>query len=164
MEKKNNTALWVVIAVLALALVCVLGLLVGGLAGYAVGQRKTTRVIEKVAPPITHVPSPPTIEIPTPLAPVLRGGVLIKQVVPESPADQAGLREGDIILRLDGRRVRGDNLADWIADYEPGDEVTLTIWRNGQEIEIEVTLGEHPEQAGRPWLGIYYQTLPTPLD
>ena len=55
---------------------------------------------------------------------------------------RAGLREGDIILDVDGEDVtRVRPLPGAIAAHEPGDTVRLTIERDGRRQEIEVTLG-----------------------
>lgn len=64
-------------------------------------------------------------------------------VTPGSPADQAGIVENDIILEIDGEKITTRNqLADLIAQYEPGDEVTLKIYHKGEEKEIHVQLGK----------------------
>ncbi|MDT0307696.1 trypsin-like peptidase domain-containing protein [Streptomyces sp. DSM 44917] len=64
-------------------------------------------------------------------------------VVPGGPAERAGVREGDIITAVDGDRVRsGDELIVRIRSRRPGDELTLTVQRGGQELSLPVTLGE----------------------
>jgi serine protease Do len=70
-------------------------------------------------------------------------GALVVQVVPGSPAREAGVRKGDIITALGDARVAGyGDLLGVLRDHEPGDRVTLTIFRNGDEKKLEVTLGE----------------------
>jgi serine protease Do len=63
-----------------------------------------------------------------------------------SAAEKAGLKEGDIILEFNGEKITTDNsLSKIIMKYNPGDKITLKILRNGQEITIEVVLGEMPQ-------------------
>jgi len=83
-------------------------------------------------------------------------GVAITGVVPDTPADRAGLQEGDVIVAVDEVELDGENdLADVIATYEPGDTVTLEVRRPGEESrEVAVELGEHPEEEGVAYLGI----------
>jgi S1-C subfamily serine protease len=84
-------------------------------------------------------------------------GVMVKEVLEGSPAENAGLFDGDIISRIDGKAV-GDakTLSNEIASREPNEEIDLTIFRTGEEKElvIAVRLGEHPEKAGKGFLGI----------
>jgi membrane-associated protease RseP (regulator of RpoE activity) len=72
-------------------------------------------------------------------------GVLVKEVVEETPAERAGLRAGDVIVRVADRRIEdvGD-LREELREYE-GETVTLTIVRDRSERRIEVTL-DKPER------------------
>ena len=88
-------------------------------------------------------------------------GGLISEVVSGGPAEEAGLQDGDerlrfqaaryrtggdVILQVDGEDVVGpDDLATLISRHQPGDEVTLTILRDNERKEIELTLGERPD-------------------
>ena len=70
-------------------------------------------------------------------------GVLIGQVEPDTPAEEAGLEEGDVILTLDGKDViswRDFQVA--IGSKKPGDEITLGVFRDGEQMEFDVTLAE----------------------
>ena len=74
-------------------------------------------------------------------------GALVQGVQPGYPAQQAGIRQGDIIIGVEGQQVMSVNdLQVKIARHHPGDKVRLTIWRDGKPIEITVTLGEAPLQ------------------
>jgi serine protease Do len=73
-------------------------------------------------------------------------GALVDQVVPGSPAREAGVRKGDIITALGDARIVGyGDLLGALRDHEPGDRVTLTIFRNTVEKKLEVKLGERPQ-------------------
>ena len=64
-------------------------------------------------------------------------------VIPGGPADLAGLEENDIILEVNGDPINLNNsLIRVLADYGPGDTVTLTVFKDGAEVEISVELGE----------------------
>ncbi|MCG2589320.1 Do family serine endopeptidase [Rhodohalobacter sulfatireducens] len=74
-------------------------------------------------------------------------GVIIGEVLPDTPAANAGLREGDVIVSLDGEQVsayRDFQVA--IGSKKPGDEIALEIIRDGEEMEFEVELTERPDQ------------------
>jgi len=63
-----------------------------------------------------------------------------------SPAEKSGLKEGDIILEINGEKITSDNpLSNIIQKYNPEDKITLKILRLGQEKTIEVTLGQRTE-------------------
>jgi S1-C subfamily serine protease len=87
-------------------------------------------------------------------------GAVITSVVEESPAADAGLQVGDVIASVGDEEVTAENdLASLIGGYAPGDSVTLSIQREGEEelIEIEVTLGENPEDSERAYLGVSFR-------
>lgn len=86
-------------------------------------------------------------------------GAYVVDVTPDGPADKAGLKGGqaqsqnnslpkggDLITAVDGRPVRvfGDLLIYLIENKSPGDTVTLTILRDNQSKEVQVTLGKRP--------------------
>jgi len=67
-------------------------------------------------------------------------------VIPSSPADKAGLAEGDIILKIDGADLTAEtSLSSLIRKKKVGDTVTLTVIQDGEEKSIEVTLEEAPQ-------------------
>jgi serine protease Do len=73
-------------------------------------------------------------------------GALVEQVVPGTPAREAGVRKGDIITALGDTRIASyGDLLGALRDHEPGDRVTLTIFRNGEDKKLEVTLGERSQ-------------------
>jgi S1-C subfamily serine protease len=66
-------------------------------------------------------------------------------LVAGSPAEQAGLKEGDIITAVNGTRIDGtSSVDDVLSQFKPGDTVTLTVLRDGKTIEVELTLGTRP--------------------
>ena len=74
------------------------------------------------------------------------GAVVVKDVTPDSPADRGGLKAGDAILRVEGRRVQGRiELNTRIWQRKPGDTVKILVRRDGAEQTLEVKLGKHPQ-------------------
>jgi serine protease Do len=72
-------------------------------------------------------------------------GVLIAAVEADSPAARGGLRQGDVIVAVNGKRV--DQVRDvprTIAAFKPGTRVMLTLLRRGREVEVPVTTGRLP--------------------
>ena len=80
-----------------------------------------------------------------------RNGALVKAgtsgqsaVISGGPADKAGIREGDIITKVDDRVIgEQGGLGSLIAEFLPGEKVTLTIIRDGKTQEVSVTLGSY---------------------
>jgi serine protease Do len=72
-------------------------------------------------------------------------GVAVSKVIEGSPAASAGLREGDVILRINGEEVTGTRkLTRLISEIAPDHEARLTVYRDGTEREITVTIGRRP--------------------
>ncbi len=74
-------------------------------------------------------------------------GVGIASVQPGTAADKAGLKTDDIIIKFDGQTVQGEEgFVGLLLSHKPGDTVTFTILRNGQQQDVKVTLGQAPKQ------------------
>ena len=70
-------------------------------------------------------------------------GITVSTVVAGSPADQAGLKVGDTITAVDGKKViKGNDLVSDIASRKPGSKVTLSFIRNGKPQEATVTVAD----------------------
>lgn len=67
--------------------------------------------------------------------------VKLDAVIADSPAEQAGLREGDVILRVDGNPINGNLFKSHLDNLDPGDEVVLEIQRGQEELITRVELG-----------------------
>ena len=76
-------------------------------------------------------------------------GIIISSVTPGGAADKAGLKQGDIILQLNGKDVSDTNVfRNEVAASAPGTEVTLTVWRNNAQQQVRVRLGEWSPEVG----------------
>jgi serine protease Do len=74
-------------------------------------------------------------------------GALVAQVEPNSPAQRAGLKSGDVILAINGKKVAtSSELPVRVASLMPGTVVHLTIWRNHAQHEVDVKLGAMGQQ------------------
>lgn len=74
-------------------------------------------------------------------------GVLVQDILAGSPAEAAGVKPGDVILAVDGKNVNAANeIQTLIAEMEPGDVVTLSIFRSGETISKKVKLAEVPQR------------------
>jgi membrane-associated protease RseP (regulator of RpoE activity) len=146
-------------AVLFVAGTCVLlGMMVGGVTGYVLGRSAS----QTAGPPIQVPPStwPPIASPqPPPMSPeerpylgiryaLLDEGARIESVEPESPAEEAGLEPGDVIVAVDGEPVglEARPLAALILSHHPGEVVRLTVERGEETLEVEVTLGRWSER------------------
>jgi len=70
-------------------------------------------------------------------------GAIVASVTADSPAAKAGIKVGDVVLGVDGRPVHNNtDLTTSLAQHQPGDKVTLDVWRNGTHDPVSVTLGE----------------------
>jgi S1-C subfamily serine protease len=88
-------------------------------------------------------------------------GALVQEVVPNGPADKAGLRGGrtaiaeglkvggDVIVKVDGKDVQQSaDVADAILDNDPGDTVTIEYFRGDERKSVDVELGKRPQSFG----------------
>src|SRR5262245_42451681 len=74
------------------------------------------------------------------------GGAYIEMIVDGSPADKAGLKEGDVVVGFNGEVVRGPGkLGEKIRAAKPGDKVKIDIKRDGKPVSIQATMGERPK-------------------
>jgi S1-C subfamily serine protease len=72
-------------------------------------------------------------------------GVAVAQVVSGSPADQAGMQPGDVVLQADGKAMdNGRTLHDYISSRKPGDTIRLNVWSQGVKKFVAVKLVEAP--------------------
>src|SRR5690242_1418967 len=72
-------------------------------------------------------------------------GALVASVEPKSPAARAGLKNGDIIIAVDGRAIEDSvDLSRVIGESRPGTQVKLKVWRGGETKELSASLAEAP--------------------
>ena len=168
MEAKNTIIGLLLICLLlsCLALGVLGGALVGGLTGYFIGRQEAPAypLPESYSMPMEPGYPPeymhPPEELPHETMPF---GALVQGVVPDSPADEAGLRPGDLIVAVDDEPVGPDNdLADLISEYEPGDKVELVVVSQGRERAMRVKLGRHPDNRRQAYLGVTYASMGPP--
>ncbi|HWV36973.1 MAG TPA: trypsin-like peptidase domain-containing protein [Vulgatibacter sp.] len=77
------------------------------------------------------------------------GGVVVSKVAPESPAAEAGLRDGDVILQFEGRPIRSAQALRWeVACSRVGVRVPVEILRDGKPLRLDVILREPPPDLG----------------
>ena len=102
------------------------------------GPVELTVTLEAVSRPLSLTTPRPTLGIQIAEDPA---GVKIEQVVPGSPASEAGIRPGDVLVKLDGTPVSSpDKLTAILADKKPGDRVALVLRRGGKDVELTVRL------------------------
>ena len=68
-------------------------------------------------------------------------GVYISNVLPGKAADKAGIKAGDVILEVEGMKVNYPNqLQAKVGTYNPGDEISLLLWKNGRKVTLNIVL------------------------
>ncbi len=100
-------------------------------------------------------------------------GILVQQVQPNTPAAKAGMKTGDVIVTLNGKKVTdADQFRLQVAEIEPGKTIDLGVLRSGKKMELKVKLGERSkllaatpqekpqkqQQEEKDWLGIQVET------
>jgi 2-alkenal reductase len=74
-------------------------------------------------------------------------GVFVVRVLGDGPADDAGVKPGDVILSIGGQRIgQGMSFTEVLFQHSPGERVSLEVFRDGETFGVEVTLGERPER------------------
>jgi serine protease Do len=102
-------------------------------------------------------------------------GALVQSVENNAPAKDAGIQHGDVILSVDGRKVKQTrDLINYVSARGPNATVRLDVWRDGKTVQKQVKLRERPAGQGEEdevieskpegsrgveWLGIQYQDL-----
>ena len=94
-------------------------------------------------------------------------GVLIKEVVKDSPADKGGLKAGDIIIKVAQKKVRDvSDIKRAINYFEPGDEIEIKVIREKKEKSFNVKLEEREQKENYGFYGDedYEYEIPMPID
>lgn len=91
-------------------------------------------------------------------------GVLVKAVEATSPAEKAGIQEGDIVIELGGRAVRSvEDYKNQSNQFAAGETITVTVWRKGKTLSARVVTRVYPEQRalelGRRLLGVTVEDI-----
>jgi M6 family metalloprotease-like protein len=82
--------------------------------------------------------------------PVESGGAPITRITSGSGAEKAGLKNGDVLLKIDGTPITASSqVSDSLSEKKPGDVVTVVAQRNGKTEEVQVTLGSDPASEDR---------------
>ncbi len=93
---------------------------------------------------------------PAPLTPQIRSrldvdvdaGVVVRSTVPGGPAEEAGIRRGDVLTEVDGEAVTSvEELLAALRRHEPGDEITIEVVRGDDTQQVEVTLTDRPPEG-----------------
>ncbi|WP_454064203.1 DegQ family serine endoprotease [Candidatus Nitrospira salsa] len=75
-------------------------------------------------------------------------GALVGDVFADSPAGRAGVQRGDIIRHFNGKPVKDPtHLRSLVAETPPNSEISLSVWRDGEERELNVDIGEMPKDV-----------------
>jgi S1-C subfamily serine protease len=157
MSHKQSTTIIAatILAVVCIILACLAGLFVGGVGGRIAGLWAGRRTGTVLRNRLRATPAQPRGR--------LAYAASITTVTAGSPADDAGLAPGDLILAIDGTPIRvGSDPRQILSSHRPGDRIELTIQTAGRTRQIQVRLGEKPDEPGSPYLGISYQLTPYP--
>ncbi len=85
----------------------------------------------------------------------INAGAFVAEVQADSPADKAGVLQGDIITMFDGKAISDtQTLIDIVGNHKPGDSVKVTVLRGADSKELSATLGEKSDAKGKALLGV----------
>jgi membrane-associated protease RseP (regulator of RpoE activity) len=163
-----------IIVIVGILLSAVAGAVAGGIAGHFTARREQSSIVTNGVPEsqepqqlpivprrqLTPQATPPFVQRPFENA---RPGALLIEVVPDSPAAKAGLQADDIITAVNDDDLSFSmTLTQVIANYAPGQTVTITYLRNGQTETTQLTLGGNPDNPQQPYMGVTYRTFVPP--
>ncbi len=78
-------------------------------------------------------------------------GATVSSVEADSPAEKAGVKSGDVILKVDGKNIEGSSeVTRIIGNIRPGSKVTLSVWRDNASRDLVATVGEFKDEEQRP--------------
>ena len=86
------------------------------------------------------------------------GGYEITRIIPGSPAEESGLKAGDVLIALNGVAMGEENKDAYKKakkDWSPGQEITYTIKRGGDDREVNLTLAPMPADVLAKWIGTH---------
>jgi len=87
----------------------------------------------------------------------VKEGAVINDIVNDSPADEAGLKEDDIIIAVNAKEVSDQmDVSRAVRKSKPGDKMTLTIMRGDKKMDITVTLASEPERMASRGRGRHF--------
>ncbi len=91
-------------------------------------------------------------------------GAIVTEVMKGSPADQAGIKAGDVIIKVDEVKINSAaELVSVIHSYSPGNKVKIVVVRKGKELSFDVVLGKYSEEAqkelSKPLMGIHVDEI-----
>lgn len=76
-------------------------------------------------------------------------GALISDITPDSPAEKAGIKPGDVIVEFDGKDVASSqDIHNLAAKTPPGTKVRIGVLRNGERVDLDAVMGERPPDKG----------------
>ena len=172
-NKRKIYTITVLIALTGVMASLIVSCFAGGIAGYWMGSRQARGVAEEL---IRELQEQVEIRRFEPIVPPeifeeefepfreRSFGAVVLYVEPNSPADSAGLEEGDVITAVNGQAVERNHPLDQLLQrYKPGDIVEVAYQRDDREHEVRVRLGQHPEKKNRAYLGIEFMPLFMPF-
>jgi putative serine protease PepD len=109
--------------------------------GFAIASNMVTRIANEIIAghPVKHA------YVGVLLNGASTGGAQVTQVQAGSPAATAGLRPGDLVTAIDGKKMTStQQFIETVDTYSPGQTITLTVKRGGSTQDVKLTLGTRP--------------------